>query len=86
MPIYRSHKAFREAVLREANDPAKDPAYVLSLYAENPRLLKRAAAAFHNVSVEAFDKLNTSQASSLNPAITRVLREVAAGLQEERAQ
>lgn len=85
MRIFLTERKYREAVRREAEDPARDPAYLLKLYSENPRLLKRAVAAFNNVSPEAIDKCNVTQSSTLFAPFARVLRAVADGLQEERA-
>jgi hypothetical protein len=85
MRFFLTNKRFREAVLREASDPSKDPAYLLKLYSENPVLLKKALAAHENVPEAALAHLNVSDSSLLLNPMKRALRAFAEGLQQERA-
>lgn len=85
MPFFLTRRKFREAVQREAYDPARDPAYLIHRYSENPKLLKRALAASWNVSPEALDRRNVAEASLLIDPMKRAIKAFAEGLQEERA-
>jgi len=62
------------------------PSEIISRYADNPKLLKRARAGFENVSVETLDQLNVCQTEKALEPMKRALKAFADGLAEERAQ
>lgn len=83
MPIFLTKAKYRAAVRREVEAALSnnDPAYILSLYAENPELLQAAVAAHEGVDIR-FVRPDTM----LGRHMTRALRAAGAWLSENRGK
>lgn len=64
--------------------PHQDPAWIVKLYSENPRLLRKAQAALDNVNESAYNKFNVTELDRIYKPLKRALCAFADGLAEER--
>lgn len=71
---------------REEEVRLQDPYFLIKLYANNPRILRRCAATYHNVPYDSprFRRLNLTESSVLVEPIRKMLLTFAEAMKEER--
>ena len=83
MRIFWTQSSYRAAVRAELRQ-LPDASDLMTLYSENPALLRKARAAFENVSEKAMAHMNVTENSIMFTPMSRAIRAFAIGLREHR--